>query len=148
MRCQRQHLSFGARTAFSTLGIQARSAYPERVCRCSEDHSVYDDYHGLVNDLDEGVRLAKALGPNKAVILQNHGLLTVGHTVAETVWWFVTMERSCKVQLTAMAAGTPKLIPHEVAIQTRGLVGTPTSGWFQAQPIFDQIMGSDPDLVQ
>ena len=139
------HSEYGR--AFSTLGIHL-DPLTQDACAFYEDHSVYDDYHGLVNDLDEGVRLAKALGPNKAVILQNHGLLTVGHTIAETVWWFVTMERSCKVQLTAMAAGTPKLIPRDVAIQTRGLVGTPTSGWFQAQPIFDQIMGSDPDLVQ
>jgi ribulose-5-phosphate 4-epimerase/fuculose-1-phosphate aldolase len=139
------HSEYGR--AFSTLGIHL-DPLTQDACAFYEDHSVYDDYHGLVNDIDEGVRLAKALGPNKAVILQNHGLLTVGHTVAETVWWFVTMERSCKVQLTAMAAGTPKLIPHEVAVQTRELVGTPTSGWFQAQPLFDQIMGSDPDLVQ
>ncbi|MGB6514154.1 MAG: class II aldolase/adducin family protein, partial [Mycobacterium sp.] len=62
--------------------------------------------------------------------------------------WFITMERSCQVQLVAMAAGTPKLIPHDVAIQTRGLIGTPMAGWFQAQPLFDQILGSDPDLVQ
>ena len=145
MSAAHSHSEYGR--AFSTLGIHL-DPLTQDACAFYEDHSVYDDYHGLVNDLDEGVRLAKALGPNKAVILQNHGLLTVGHTVAETVWWFITMERSCKVQLTAMAAGTPKLIPHDVAIQTRGLVGTPMSGWFQAQPIFDQIMGSDPDLVQ
>ena len=117
-------------------------------CAFYEDHAVYDDYHGLVNDMDEGVRLAKALGPNKAAILQNHGLLTVGQTVAEAVWWFITMERSCQVQLVAMAAGTPKLIPHDVALQTRELIGTPSAGWFQAQPLYDQILGSDPDLVK
>jgi ribulose-5-phosphate 4-epimerase/fuculose-1-phosphate aldolase len=133
--------------AFSTLGIHL-DPITQDVCAFYEDHAVYDDYHGLVNDLDEGVRLAKALGPNKAVILQNHGLLTVGQTVAEAVWWFITMERSCQVQLLAMAAGTPRLIPHDVAVHTRELVGTPTSGWFQAQPLFDQIIGSDPDLVQ
>jgi ribulose-5-phosphate 4-epimerase/fuculose-1-phosphate aldolase len=64
------------------------------------------------------------------------------------VWWFITMERSCQVQLVAMAAGTPKLIPHDVALQTRELIGTSSAGWFQAQPLYDQILGSDPDLVQ
>ena len=43
----------------------------------------------------------------KAAILVNHGLLTVGHSVDEAVWWFITMERSCQAQLLAMAAGTP-----------------------------------------
>jgi len=58
------------------------------------------------------------------------------------------MERSCQVQLVAMAAGTPKLIPHDVALQTRELIGTSSAGWFQSQPLYDQILGSDPDLVQ
>jgi ribulose-5-phosphate 4-epimerase/fuculose-1-phosphate aldolase len=133
--------------ALSTLGIKL-DPITQDACAFYEDHALYDDYHGLVNDMDEGVRLAKALGPNKAAILQNHGLLTVGHTVAETIWWFITMERSCQVQLLAMAAGKPKLIPHDVALATRELIGTPATGWFQAQPLFDQILGSDPDLVQ
>jgi ribulose-5-phosphate 4-epimerase/fuculose-1-phosphate aldolase len=133
--------------AFSSLGIQL-DPITQDACAFYEDHSVYDDFHGLVNDMDEGVRIAKALGSCKAAILQNHGLLTVGQSVAEAVWWFITMERSCQAQLIAMAAGTPKLIPHDVAIQTRELIGTPLSGWFQAQPLFDQIMASDPDLVQ
>ena len=42
----------------------------------------------------------------KACILQNHGLLTVGTSVAEAAWWFVTMERSCQAQLLAMADGS------------------------------------------
>jgi ribulose-5-phosphate 4-epimerase/fuculose-1-phosphate aldolase len=139
------HSTYGR--AFSALGIKL-DPITQDACAFYEDHAVYDDYHGLVNDIDEGVRLAKALGPNKAAILQNHGLLTVGQTVAEAVWWFITMERSCQVQLVAMAAGTPKLIPHDVALQTRELIGTSSAGWFQAQPLYDQILGSDPDLVQ
>ena len=116
-------------------------------CAFYEDHAVYDDYHGSGTTWTRA-SVGKALGPNKAAVLQNHGLLTVGHTVAETIWWFITMERSCQVQLVAMAAGTPKLIPHYVALATRELIGTPAAGWFQAQPLFDQILGSDRDLVQ
>ena len=36
---------------------------------------------------------------------RNHGLLTVGHTVDEAAWWFITMERTCQAQLLAEAAG-------------------------------------------
>ncbi|MFF2963965.1 class II aldolase/adducin family protein [Streptomyces sp. NPDC057963] len=88
----------------------------------------------------------EALGGNKAVILQNHGPLTVGHPVAEVVWWFVTMERSCQAQLLATAAGTPKLIDRETALVTRGQVGTHLAGWFPARPLWDRITASDPDL--
>ena len=60
-------------------------------------------------DTEEGKRIGHALGENKAVILRNHGLLTVGHSVDEAAWWFITMERTCQAQLLAMAAGTPVL---------------------------------------
>ncbi len=43
-----------------------------------------------------GQQIAKALGPHKAAILQNHGLLTVGQTVDEAAWWFITMDRHAK----------------------------------------------------
>ena len=44
---------------------------------------------------------------HKAVILRNHGLLTVGGSVEEAAWWFIAMDRCCQVQLLAEAAGEP-----------------------------------------
>ena len=76
-------------------------------CAFYEDHALFDDYTGAVVDVEEGKRIAHALGDNKAAILANHGLLTVGHTVDEAAWWFITMERTCQAQLLAEAAGTP-----------------------------------------
>lgn len=131
--------------AFSSLGIPL-DPITQDACAFFEDHGIYDDYRGVVNELDEGERVAKALAGHKAVILKNHGLLTVGHSVAEAVWWFVTMERSCQAQLLAMAAGTPQSIDRETALITRGQVGTSLAGWFQARPLWDQITASDPDL--
>ncbi|MEV7775038.1 class II aldolase/adducin family protein [Kitasatospora sp. NPDC086791] len=132
--------------AFSSLGIPL-DPLTQDACAFFEDHGLYSDYRGVVNEVDEGKRIAAALGAHKAVILQNHGLLTVGGSVAEAVWWFVTMERSCQAQLLAMAAGTPKHIDRETALLTRGQVGSGLAGWFQAQPLFEQIGATDPDLV-
>ncbi|WP_083975868.1 class II aldolase/adducin family protein [Kitasatospora azatica] len=131
--------------AFSSLGIQL-DPITQDACAFFEDHGLYSDYRGVVNELEEGKRVAAALGSYKAVILQNHGLLTVGQSVAEAVWWFITMERSCQAQLLAMAAGTPKLIDRETALTTREQIGGHLAGWFQAQPLWDQITASDPDL--
>ncbi|TSB22800.1 class II aldolase/adducin family protein [Streptomyces benahoarensis] len=83
---------------------------------------------------------------HKAAILANHGLLTVGQSVAEAAWWFITMERSCQAQLLAMAAGTRYLIDRETALQVREQIGTPLSGWFQLRPLWDQITEDQPDL--
>ena len=47
-------------------------------CIFYEDHGLFNDYTGVVGELSEGERIAVALEDKKAVILQNHGLLTVG----------------------------------------------------------------------
>jgi ribulose-5-phosphate 4-epimerase/fuculose-1-phosphate aldolase len=131
--------------AFASLGIPL-DPITQDACAFFEDHGLYDDFRGVVNQLDEGERIGKALGPYKAVILRNHGLLTVGRSVAEAVWWFITMERSCQAQLLAMAAGKPVHIDRETALQVREETGTSDAGWFQARPLWDQIVASDPDL--
>ncbi len=117
------------------------------VCAFYEDHGVFDDYTGVVLDLEEGKRLAHALGDYKAVILRNHGLLTVGHSVDEAAWWFITMERSCQAQLLASAAGTPVLIDPEMARLTEGQVGSHIAGWYSFQPLFERIVREQPDLL-
>ena len=117
------------------------------VCAFYEDHGVFDDYTGVVLDLEEGKRLAHALGDHKAVILRNHGLLTVGHSVDEAAWWFITMERSCQAQLLAEAAGTPVLIDPDMANVTQGQVGSHVAGWYSFQPLFQRIVREQPDLL-
>jgi ribulose-5-phosphate 4-epimerase/fuculose-1-phosphate aldolase len=115
-------------------------------CAFYEDHALFDDYTGAVFELEEGKRIAHALGARKAAILANHGLLTVGRSVDEAAWWFITMERTCQVQLLAEAAGSPVLIDPEYARLTAGQVGGHGTGWFQFQPLWDWIVGEQPDL--
>jgi len=117
------------------------------VCAFYADHSLFDDYTGVVLDLEEGKRIAHALGEAKAVILRNHGLLTVGHSVDEAAWWFITMERSCQAQLMAEAAGTPVLIDRENAERTAGQVGMHAAGWLSFQPLYARIVREQPDLL-
>ncbi len=116
-------------------------------CAFFEDHALLDDFNGVVVDNDDGEALAGVLGDKKAIILKNHGHLTVGSTVEEAVWWFATMERSCQAQLMAEAAGNPHSIPDDVARHTASQVGTSIAGWFSAQPLFDNIMAEQPDLL-
>ena len=116
-------------------------------CAFYKDHELFDDFTGVVLDVEEGKRIAHALADAKAVILRNHGLLTVGQTVDEAVWWFITMERSCQVQLMAQAAGTPVLIDEEQATITAKQVGLNLAGWFSFQPLYDRIVREQPDLL-
>lgn len=131
--------------SWSSLG-RLLDPITQDACAFYEDHSVFDDYTGVVYETSEGERIAKTLGARKAVILRNHGLLTVGETVDEAVWWFITMDRSCQAQLLAEAAGTPIKVSHENALHTRGQVGSKMAGWFQFQPLWDMITRANPDL--
>jgi ribulose-5-phosphate 4-epimerase/fuculose-1-phosphate aldolase len=117
------------------------------VCAFYQDHSVFDDYTGVVLDIEEGKRIAHALGENKATILRNHGLLTVGQSVDEAVWWFITMERSCQAQLLASSAGEPVLNSPDMAKTTHDQVGSHLAGWFSFQPLFRRIVREQPDLL-
>ena len=115
-------------------------------CAFYDDHALFDDFTGVVYDQGEGRRIADNLGQRKAIILRNHGLLTVGQTVDEAAWWFITMERSCQAQLLAEAAGKPVKIDHENASLTQQQVGNHIAGWFQFQPLWARITREQPDL--
>jgi ribulose-5-phosphate 4-epimerase/fuculose-1-phosphate aldolase len=118
------------------------------VCAFYEDHSLFADFTGVVYETSEGNRIAEVLGNRKAAILRNHGLLTVGHTVDEAVWWFITMERSCQAQLMAEAVGTPVNIDAANAATTRQQIGSHMAGWFQFQPLWARIVREQPDLLE
>jgi ribulose-5-phosphate 4-epimerase/fuculose-1-phosphate aldolase len=132
--------------AFSSLG-RLLDPITQDACAFFEDHVLCSAYGGrIVLEAHAGEALAKELGDHKAVIHQSHGLFTVGQSVEEAAWWFVTMERSAQAQLLAEAAGTPRLIPAEDARYTREQIGTPLAGWFSFSPLWDEIVRSDPDL--
>jgi len=113
-------------------------------CVFYKDHVVYQQFNGLVLTKEEGEQIASSMGEKKAVLLQNHGILTVGKTIEEAVYWFSSLERCCQVQLLADAAaaghgGETVKISDEDAAFTHDIVGTPIAGWFSAKPLFDLI---------
>jgi ribulose-5-phosphate 4-epimerase/fuculose-1-phosphate aldolase len=116
-------------------------------CAFYHDCGLFADYTGVVYDTSEGERIATSMGASKAVILQNHGLLTVGRTVDEAAWWFITMDRCCQSQLMAEAAGKPIPIEHQSALVAQQQIGGARVGWFQFQPLWDLITREQPDLL-
>jgi ribulose-5-phosphate 4-epimerase/fuculose-1-phosphate aldolase len=110
------------------------------------DHTLYNAFNGVVYSTSEGERIADALGVNKAIILRNHGLLTVGSGVEEAVWWFIALERACQTQLVAAAAGKPHVIDASTAELTHHEIGTPYAAWLQFQALWEQISTAQPDL--
>jgi ribulose-5-phosphate 4-epimerase/fuculose-1-phosphate aldolase len=117
-------------------------------CAFFEDQGMLLDYTGVVLDDEEGRRIGEALGQHKVAILQNHGVITVGRSVDEAAWWYVSMENCCRSQLLAeAAAGGPRLIDTENARMAASQVGSSRFGWFSFQPLYDWIVAEEPDLL-
>jgi len=133
--------------AWSSLG-RLLDPLTQDSCAFYQDHALFDDFTGVVLDVEEGDRIAAAMGSYKAVILRNHGLLTVGKTIDEAAWWFITMERTCQAQLLAEAAGTPVLIDPAHAKITRDQVGSTAAGHFSFQPLYDVLVEEQPDFLE
>lgn len=87
-----------------------------------EDVTLFDEFDGVVLDKPEGDRIAEVLGKNRGILLRNHGLLVVGDSVRMGCIGALTLERTCEVQLKAMAAGELKLMPSEAARQAKGFL--------------------------
>ena len=64
----------------------------------------YHDFEGPSMRLEERERLTRSLSKNDALILRNHGLLTIGKTIPEAFIRFWRLNRACEVQLAAQGA--------------------------------------------
>jgi ribulose-5-phosphate 4-epimerase/fuculose-1-phosphate aldolase len=79
------------------------------------DDIAYHDYEGPSLYLDERSRLQSSLGNKRALILRNHGLMTVGETVPEAFVRLYRLESACRTQLDASAAGEVNHLDHATA---------------------------------
>jgi len=79
----------------------------------------YHDYQGVVLDKKEEASLLRDLGDGEALILRNHGLLTVGKTIGEAFNWMHRLELTARSQLAAMATGAKlRPVPERVLQET------------------------------
>ncbi|MDD0814177.1 class II aldolase/adducin family protein [Curvibacter sp. HBC28] len=81
---------------------------------------VYHEFEGIALDLDERDRLIADLGPSaRAMILRNHGLMTLAPTVAQALILMINLDRACRVQLAIQASGQAvRPVSHEVCERT------------------------------
>ena len=82
------------------------------------------------------------------MILRNYGLLTVGQTVNEAVWWYIAMERCCQSQFLAESVGKPLMVDPENARAARSVAGSHFAGWLQFQPFWNRMLREQPDCFE
>jgi ribulose-5-phosphate 4-epimerase/fuculose-1-phosphate aldolase len=94
----------------------------------------YHDYEGVALDLDERERLVKDIGSEKhLMLLRNHGTLSIGRSCADAFLRMYYLERSCSMQVRALAGGTKLNWPNQ---------GVPEKTREQGEVAFDGLIGS------
>lgn len=91
-------------SALSAIG-QNLEPLTQSACRLHDDCVFFDEDDGVALGLGPGEAIARALEHRSALVLKNHGLLTVGRSIPEAVVLADTMETQAEIQLLAMAAG-------------------------------------------
>ncbi|KAL1584460.1 hypothetical protein WHR41_06261 [Cladosporium halotolerans] len=121
-------------------------------CMFYNDLAIYGNFGGVVFAKEEGKRVAEALGSSrKNLIMQNHGLLTCGGTVAEAAAFFIALERACHTQLLTEAAVAPHsigsstglektFVGDEEAAYTKNGTGSPEVMYRQFDPEYQLIL--------
>ena len=84
-------------------------------------HVAYDDtYSGTADSLEEGERLARAIGNKHVLFMKNHGVLVIGDTVAQAYRRIYKLERVCRAQVLALSTGKPlEVLSDEVVRQVQ-----------------------------
>lgn len=92
--------------------------YDQSACSIYGDVA-YHDFEGLAQDEDEGPRIVSDLGDRHALIMWNHGLLTVGQNVGEAFVYMHRLVGACALQVRLLSMNAkPKELPHEIARHT------------------------------
>lgn len=111
------HLHTVAGVAVSSLecGIQPANQWSYQF----HNRVAYHDYEGIALDLDERQRIIADMGDKRVLVLKNHGMLTVGRTIADTFILMRNLNCACEAQLAFQATGLPvAFVPEEVREHT------------------------------
>lgn len=140
------HTTYG--TAFAALG--------KPLDPISQDAAAFYEDHVVIKSEAGQVAVEKKAGPKvadwfkgvKAAIHQNHGLLTASrHSIESAAFWFIALERCCQQQLMVEATGSkPEFVSPERSRYSREHVGSEYIGWLHFQPIWDQLVKTQPDM--
>ena len=101
------HTRAGVAVSAMKCGLLPISQHAMRVQR----QVTYHDYEGIALDMDERARMAQDIGKtSKAMILRNHGLLTLGETVREAFEYMYYLDCACQIQIDACAGGMENVL--------------------------------------
>ena len=140
------HTTYGS--AWCTTGRPLDMISQDAACLYN-NHAVVGASAGAVAvEKESGTSVAQEIGKSRAILHQNHGLLTTSrHSIDDAAFWFIALERCCQVQLLVEASGVkPQTVSQKTAEYSREHVGNDFIGWLHFQTLYDQIAATQPDM--
>jgi ribulose-5-phosphate 4-epimerase/fuculose-1-phosphate aldolase len=108
-------------TAFAALGRKIK-ILDQTACSFYGDHTLVSEYDGVVATGDQALTMHRAIGPHRVAVLQNHGLLTLGASIEQAVVDMLDLERTCELNLAALARWDEVIeVPHDAALQAKAV---------------------------
>lgn len=106
-------------TALAALERGRLEMASQNALRFYDDIAYDDDYQGLALDNAEGMRICRQIEGKRVLFLANHGVVTLGRSIATAFDDLYYLERACEVQILAKSTQLPlKIVPDEVARRT------------------------------
>lgn len=95
----------------------------QQSCMFDGEVVLFDEYTGGIDSASGGQDLAQAIGDATVVVLANHGVLVTGDTIAEATYKFAMFERSCRLNVEALATGLePTIVPTDKRAQLKQML--------------------------
>tara|TARA_Y100000766_G_C18895083_1_gene600515 strand:- start:320 stop:1054 length:735 start_codon:yes stop_codon:yes gene_type:complete len=130
------HTTAGMAVACSQEGLRADNFYSALL----NNHIAYHAFEGITVMDDEKKRLVSNLGDKSLMILENHGLLSTGRSIAEAFVNLWGMERACEVQTLADSTGRPGIrISDAILTKSEHLAAIQSMGEPAGQLEFDAL---------
>ena len=140
------HTTYG--TAWCTTGRPLDMISQDAACFYN-NHAVVGASAGAVAvEKESGTSVAQEIGKSRAILHQNHGLLTTSrHSIDDAAFWFIALERACQQQLLVEATGIkPQVMSQKTAEYSREHVGSDYIGWLHFQTLYGHIVATQPDM--
>lgn len=120
----------------------------QNCCMFFDNHSLYREYNGPVNEVEDSAKLAKALDGKSAILLANHGAITCGESIETAVMYMVALERACRINILARQTGNYKVIDEDVARMTKDWIANPIGFKIEFDALQRKVERMYPELIK
>ncbi len=129
-----------------TMGI-VPEVTEQQSCLLADEVVLFHEYGGVVADMSSGARLATGVGTASAVLLANHGCLSLAPTLEKAVYKAVVFERMCRLNYEALAAGVkPSVVAGELQSQMKPVLSAFSSQVFWEGAV-RQLLAVEPEVM-